>query len=258
VKDEPQQETNNGDSSGSGGGGGSGSGGGTLPETPSLQEENNAQAENNDGEQIKSKTVLDTESERSKDPTLDLKSVESGSEAASISISVSQAEENIEPPENASKVSIFDMESNTSETEDVNLTFGVNKSSIDRKDLNTTALYRREEGEWKELKTKYLREEESEYIFKSQITGFSPFMVAVRQSKHEITVNNTENVSENEEIQRTDSTQSFNLRILAIATITVLVVALLALRRRRTKKLSPDISKHKNQADKLKNGEGTQ
>jgi hypothetical protein len=257
VKDEPQQETNNGDSSGSGGGGGSGSGGGALPETPSSQEENNAQAINNAEEQREPTAVLDTKSKLSKDPTLDPKSVESGSDAAPISISVSQAEENIEPPENISKVSIFDMESNTSDTEDVNLTFGVNKSSIDRKDLNTTALYRREEGEWKELKTTYLREEESEYIFKSQITGFSPFMVAVKQSKQEITVNNTENVSENQETQRSDSTQSFNLRILAVATATVLVVAFLALRRRRTKKLSPDISEHKSQADRLKSGERT-
>ena len=79
-------------------------------------------------------------------------------------------------------------------------------------------------------------------------------MVAVKQSKQEITVNNTGNVSEDEDTQKADSTQSFNLRILAVATITVLVVTFLALRRRRTKKASPDISKHKNQADRRKNG----
>jgi len=95
-----------------------------------------------------------------------------------------------EPPEQTEKIDEFDISVNDSKDVEMNITFRVNKSRISNDKLNNTRLYRRNDGDWQELETKYINSTETKHRFKSKIPGFSPFIVAVKNQTKSYTIEN--------------------------------------------------------------------
>ncbi|MFB6116131.1 MAG: S8 family serine peptidase [Candidatus Nanosalina sp.] len=159
----------------------------------------------------------------------------------SVSVSISEVEENLSSPQNTRKLEKFNLSMNSSEAE-VNLTFKVSRNKINRSQVDSVRLYRRENSKWESLETTYLNSTNSSFNFRSQIPGFSPFVVALSQEGEKNTSVAKENKSSKE--------QTLNIKkeihtppILSIfAVLWILLLIYMVARRRKKMKVESELN----------------
>lgn len=231
TKSEPEDDSG---SSSSGGGGG----GGNFATAP-VTDENNSEDGSTEEDLNKDRNSSDGEQTFKLNPgrnnitiTDEKSSVEliQTNTDKSTSVTVSESREEYEPPENTEKIDEFDISVNDSENTEMNITFRVNKSRIKEDRLDDTKLYRRNNTTWQELETDYLKSTNSSHVFKSKIPGFSPFMVAVKNStiSDRNETNITENTTRNKSIKEEQKQSSQAESIQSLLLISVLMLLILA------------------------------
>jgi len=264
VKNKP--EDNSGDDSDDGGSGGGGGGGFSAPAPSNEENKTEEKQENNDSVQ----KITDTEDNKSykvkpgknkisiEDEKSKVESIETSS-GSSVTVSVSNKDfGEYEPPEQTEKIDEFDISVNDSKDVEMNITFRVNKTRINEDNLNNTRLYRRNNSDWQELETKYVNSTETKYRFRSNIPGFSPFMVAVKnESKLETAGNNNLEQNKTDVPVRTVK-ESENKLLTPINVLSFTLVILLPLltymvvrKRSSEEDVDPEVDEYKQNMDSI-------
>ena len=167
----------------------------TESETSNETEENKTDVENSSKkffEEVKAKKGINKIKNSSKNP---VKEIETSAETT---LTLSSSEESYEEPENTETYSQIDITKKSPEKIDLNITFSINRSWFESKEIEprNTALYRRNDSKWQKLETSLVNSSNREYLFKSEVPGFSPFIVAANKNKTQNTSVKTKNISE--------------------------------------------------------------
>ena len=256
VKEEPEKGTSSSSSDSGEDGGGSGGGFSMTQNNDSGKTENSSETTNS--------SLSGTEEEKnvrsfnvnlsSKPQEIDMRSENLPVETADVSgngetiISIStidnrENEDSEDSPENTEKYSELNITAENPEDLKMNMSFRVEKSWFRERDTspNRTSLYRKNSSKWQKLETKMLEERANEYIFISEIPGFSRFIIASDRNTRE--ENYTSRVMENStcpemekcntstqnSVKNNSGTGDENILTWILSASSILIVLLLAL-----------------------------
>lgn len=101
-----------------------------------------------------------------------------------VELSISGTESGVEEPETVSRYDEINITAEGAESLEMNISFTVEKSWFRERntDPGKTSLYRRNNSRWQELDTRMVEERNEEYVYKSQVPGFSTFMIGSEKS----------------------------------------------------------------------------
>lgn len=172
--------------------GGGGSGGGSFTETEDSTENDTEESENDtleDGSMAPSEKTYrqnlssSPEKVNTSDSGTSIESAQISGEGE-VELSISRTESGIDEPETVSRYEEMNITAEGEESLEMNISFTVEKSWFRERDTDPTktSLYRRNNSRWQELETRMVEERNNEYAYRSQVPGFSTFMIGSEKS----------------------------------------------------------------------------